>query len=153
MDIDSTFDFLIKQLAEAGLAGKPNQHGLPAHVRMWVRHNFRCAYCGCDLLNDLNSFYSAQLDHLLPVAQYEELKDIEDNWILSCFVCNHIKHSFDPVQYSNIPHSVAVTADILKENKETLIDICRKHLDSRRKEREDLRKRIKGMISTTTTDN
>lgn len=94
---------IIENLRIAGLSGSPGKPGNRRHVAMWNRANFKCEYCGYELLKDLNSMRGAQLDHLLPQSRYPELKDIDDNWVLSCYSCNQFKRDFDPSESLKAP--------------------------------------------------
>ena len=55
----------------------------------------RCEYCGCDLLHDRLGYAVGELDHLLPKSKYKDLANCSDNWVLSCKLCNTIKHTLD----------------------------------------------------------
>jgi hypothetical protein len=56
-----------------------------------IRAEFRCEYCGKDLLASLEDFYSWQIDHVTPGAG-EDL----DNIALARAVCSHLKHTYRP---------------------------------------------------------
>lgn len=91
-------ELFVSKLWESGLSGKAHldQKGDLRHARLWVRDEFKCAYCDEPLLFDFIRFFSSQLDHLLPQAKYPHLKDVEENWVLACFPCNQLKRAFDP---------------------------------------------------------
>ncbi len=134
---------LVDLLWESGLSGKAHlsQKGDSRHVRLWVRDEFKCAYCDEPLLTDLIRFFSAQLDHLLPKSKYPHLEDIEGNWVLACFPCNQLKRAFDPWKEFNGPETKPERGDVLV-NRGVLIEVCRKYLQARRKGWNDMRQRV-----------
>jgi len=72
--------------------------GVP-HAKRWVRDEGKCVYCGLDLLQSYGfAYYFYDYDHLLPKEEgkYPELMREEWNLVLTCSVCNKLKHSFDP---------------------------------------------------------
>lgn len=98
MDSDKN-DKLMEDLRKAGLSGKIGKTGSPIHIRIWIRDEFKCAYCGEELLKDIIRVQSAQLDHLLPKHKYPAYKDKEENWVLACYACNQWKRTFDPLDH------------------------------------------------------
>lgn len=116
--------------------------GCSAHVEIWVRHRFKCAYCGEDLLKDIVRLQSAQLDHLLPKTEYPAFKDEPNNLVLACFACNQWKRTFDPLGYEPVLKQKVMagkaTPDDLAIHRESLIRIC---WERRLKERFEERKR------------
>jgi len=56
-----------------------------------VRANFCCEYCNKPMLGSLDSYYSWEIDHVIPGGG-----DALDNSALACRTCNHLKHTFMP---------------------------------------------------------
>lgn len=54
-----------------------------------LRSDFRCVYCGRDLLEDLETFLSLVRDHLVP--QSAGGPDGPPNRVASCVVCDRLK--------------------------------------------------------------
>ena len=64
--------------------------------QVFQRDNHRCVYCGKYMLHDFETFYTSQLDHLVPGAGNQL-----DNVVLSCYVCNSLKGKHvPPMEYS-----------------------------------------------------
>ncbi len=62
--------------------------------RTYVRDNYRCIYCGRDMISSLNDWLSLEIDHLEPSSK--KGKDEDDNRVTSCNVCNRLKSSYKP---------------------------------------------------------
>ena len=62
------------------------------HDPVLVRANFRCQYCGKDLLSDLDTFLSITRDHLIPAAAGGA--NHHDNRVASCAPCDRLKADF-----------------------------------------------------------
>lgn len=126
---------LADQLWKSYLSGKPHlkQTGDRRHIDLWIRYKYRCGYCGAPLLSDIIKFYSSQLDHLLPKADYKypHLKDIPENWVLSCFCCNQIKRTFDPWEKLMGKIKPPEPSDIIA-NREALLQECRKYINEKK---------------------
>jgi len=84
--------------------------------RTYVRDNYRCIYCGRDMLSSLDDWLSLEVDHLQPSST--KGKDEDDNLVTSCNVCNKLKSNFDPGD--------------LPEDMEQRIEIMRKHVLGKR---------------------
>ncbi len=138
---------LVAQLLKAGLAGKVGLVGKPwrlgqsKHVRMWVRHEYKCGYCGESLLTDVLRMMSSQLDHLLPQKKYPYLKEVEDNWVLACFCCNQLKRDFNPWESLTSPVDQPTPQNIASY-RHTLIEISQRNLELRRGQQQEMRTRI-----------
>ena len=147
MDNDADPEGMVAKLLKAGLAGKVGLVGKPwrlgqsKHVRMWVRHEYKCGYCDENLLTDALRMISSQLDHLLPQGRYPDLKEAEDNRVLSCYCCNQIKSDFDP--WKSLKSSVDLPTD---ENvaffRQVLIKISRDHLKPFRDQQQEMHERV-----------
>ena len=55
-----------------------------------VRAQFRCEYCGKNLLESVDAYDSWQIDHIIPRNDDPENEDIE-NKALTCKTCNFAK--------------------------------------------------------------
>jgi len=141
MDNDAEPERLVGQLLRAGLAGKPWRLGASRHVRMWVRHEYKCGYCDENLLTDLPRMMSSQLDHLLPKQKYKNLRDVEDNWVLACFRCNQLKGEFDPWKLLTSPID-SPTPENIASYRHALIEISRNHLKPLRDEQQAMHSRV-----------
>lgn len=145
MDNDAEPEGLVAQLLRAGLAGKtglagqPWRRGASRHVRMWVRHEYKCGYCGENLLTDLPRMMSSQLDHLLPKRKYPYLRDVEG--VLACFRCNQLKRNFDPWKSLTSPVD-SPTPENIASYRHALIEISRNHLEPLRDEQQTMRSRV-----------
>lgn len=64
--------------------------------KAFKRDEFKCIYCGRDLLENLDTFASCHLDHLRP-KKFGGQDNEEFNRVAACGVCNSIKGSFDPL--------------------------------------------------------
>jgi hypothetical protein len=147
MDNDAEPEELVAQLLRAGLAGKLGlagkqwKLGKPEHVRMWVRHEYKCGYCDENLLTDVLRMISSQLDHLLPKKWYEGLQNEEDNWVLACFCCNQLKRDFDPwkllMRSADLP-----TRENIAGYRHELIEISRNYLKPLRGQQQAMYARV-----------
>lgn len=63
----------------------------PVNSQVAVNAKFRCEYCGLDMLKDLESYYSWQIDQIMPGSGYNV-----DGCALACRTCNHLKHNDKP---------------------------------------------------------
>ena len=97
----------------------------------FARNRGRCGYCGCDVLADRLGYATAQIDHLLPQSKYPEHKDNPDNWMLSCYLCNHVKRDWDPLVIDE------KADEMLTRNKAVLVSRARHRIRKRRDESKD----------------
>ena len=67
--------------------------------QIYVRDAYRCQYCGGDLISDLDSWMSIELDHLRPAAG-SGTNDPE-NLVTSCNICNRLKGHWAPEGYES----------------------------------------------------
>lgn len=86
--------------------------------RTYVRDNYRCIYCGRDMLSSLDDWLSLEIDHLQPTSKGG--KDEDNNRVTSCNVCNKLKSSY----YRTNPP--------MPEDKDQQIEIMRKHVLGKR---------------------
>lgn len=133
---------LINDLSRAGLTGKWGEPGNLKWVRIWARDQWQCIYCGEDLLKDVIRMTSAQIDHLLPASRYPEFWDTDANYVLSCYCCNQIKRDFDPLK----DHEELKDAP-LNAHRDELIEISRKHIESRLNAKKQIAERSREIVS------
>ncbi len=64
--------------------------------RTFVRDNYRCVYCGRDMLGSLDDWLSLEVDHLIARKKVADRKDPheDDNLVTSCNVCNKLKSNY-----------------------------------------------------------
>src|SRR5688572_1699604 len=63
-------------------------------LRVLARADFRCEYCGQDLIASFNECFNAQKDHLIPKRLGG--KDVEENLAACCLTCNALKWDYVP---------------------------------------------------------
>ncbi len=62
----------------------------------YSRSRGKCTYCNIDIFKDYFLYYNCEIDHIYPTSKYKSLQwDLENN-VLSCQLCNHLKHNLDP---------------------------------------------------------
>ena len=90
-----------------------------------VETDFKCEYCDEDLLASLVSYYSMQIDHVLPKSH--DGKHCFENMALSCKPCNLLKRDFVP-SGSNREERVADArrhlSDLRRARKDRLAEVC-----------------------------
>jgi len=57
------------------------------------RDNYKCAYCGIDLLSSPMLFYFRSVDHLEAIGNGGNSLDI-DNMVCCCNICNNMKGDY-----------------------------------------------------------
>ena len=63
---------------------------------IWKLSDFRCTYCGLNMLGTLEAHRLGQIDHILPRYKYTNLIAEPTNLTLSCQICNFLKGRHDP---------------------------------------------------------
>lgn len=63
----------------------------PVNAQVAVAADFHCEYCGLDMLQSLEAYYSWQIDQIIPAGGYTP-----ENCALACRTCNHLKHARKP---------------------------------------------------------
>ncbi len=100
----------------------------PEHLAGWLLTNFRCPYCGTDLLEQHVPSHTAHTDHLLPQKKYPELRDHSMmNAVASCDVCNCMKGDYDP----NEEDPLYFGGELTYEMRQVLIARTREKLSSK----------------------
>ena len=56
------------------------------------RANFKCEYCGLNILESVYTYELFQIDHIMPVSHGGS--DTIDNYALACKLCNRIKRNY-----------------------------------------------------------
>lgn len=64
------------------------------HARRGFEANFKCEYCGRDLLATINDYDAWQLDHIVPLSK--DGPDKYENTALCCKACNFMKRTYVP---------------------------------------------------------
>ena len=64
-------------------------------LEIWADADFKCVYCGLDLIASLDNFKQGVIDHLLPQSIYPTMVQEPSNMVLACWVCNGIKRHRD----------------------------------------------------------
>jgi 5-methylcytosine-specific restriction endonuclease McrA len=64
------------------------------HLSVLVCADFRCEYCGQDLLASFNECFNAQLDHIHPKSKGGS--DEKSNLAVCCTTCNSLKWNYVP---------------------------------------------------------
>ncbi|MDP5291869.1 HNH endonuclease signature motif containing protein [Oceanimonas sp. CHS3-5] len=80
-------DDIVEQLLATGLWGEPD-------ASMGLAADFRCQYCGKDLLASVDNYKEWQTDHLVPSSS-GGLDEIS-NYVICCRTCNFIKGRWNP---------------------------------------------------------
>ena len=67
-------------------------------VSILARADFRCEYCGQDLLASLTECFNAQADHIIPRSKGGP--NAESNFAACCTTCNSLKWTYVPISES-----------------------------------------------------
>ena len=62
----------------------------------WQSQDFRCAYCGLDLIQTIDAYKLGEIEHILPQSKYHEIADSPSNQTVACRISNFIKRCWDP---------------------------------------------------------
>lgn len=57
--------------------------------KIYHKDNYRCVYCGKNMLNELDSWLSIEIDHIIP--QGAGGTNDSSNLVTSCHICNKYK--------------------------------------------------------------
>jgi 5-methylcytosine-specific restriction endonuclease McrA len=85
---------------------------------VFERDGRKCMYCPKDFMQDFDTFWTAQIDRLVPSGDY-----VPENVVLACFVCNNLRGRKVPL----IP--------LLPDNRDAYIEAIRQLIDVRREEK------------------
>lgn len=101
----------------------------------YARAEGRCEYCNTPVIFDRRYYASAQIDHLLTRKYFSsEVTDLEYNFVLSCGLCNSLKHFYIPSPIKEKENlGDAELADYLIHNRCALIEDCRSFIKRKRK--------------------
>jgi len=85
---------------------------------VFERDGRKCTYCPKDFMRDFDTFWTAQIDRLVPGGEYSL-----DNVVLACFVCNNLRGRKVPeIQLS-------------PDNRDAYIEAVKQLIDQRRNEK------------------
>jgi len=98
-------------------------------AKCWQLADFRCVYCGMNLLASLDMYWLGVIDHLLPKSRFPDLSEVASNKVLACRLCNFLKraHVFDSVP--SIYHGEDVLSD---QQRSALIAGYRPYIERKR---------------------
>lgn len=99
-----------------------------SYATAFISARGRCTYCGHDLLRSWPGYLGSVVDHLLPTGTYSALRSCEQNWTLSCSMCNTIKGGIDLLPKGENPETY------LKANRDQLIAKAKEHIAGKRAE-------------------
>ena len=97
-------------------------------IEIGIRADFRCEYCGRDLLRDIDAYESLQKDHIVPRRD-----DGVDNLAVSCKTCNFLKRRTDPsigLDDSDRTALVKAARSIVQERRRAKQSILNRTLDA-----------------------
>jgi hypothetical protein len=104
-------------------------------AQAYVEWKGRCAYCGADCLVTAQSYWSSQIDHLLPKKKYPKLTLEPDNMVVSCFSCNNIKKGMDILtidpELAELKNKGLQPIDILNRFKRQAIEAIKEQLKAK----------------------
>ena len=103
----------------------------------YVSAKGRCEYCDTPVIFDRRYYASAQIDHLLTRSIFPaSVTSLENNFALSCGLCNSLKRNYVPSTVSELDrHDVAALAQHLESDaRKQLISECRAFINDKRKE-------------------
>lgn len=70
----------------------------PAAVRLGIRANFKCEYCGKDLLASVENYKEWNFDHIIPKKHGGT--DDDENIAVACRTCNvSVKSRWNPAEH------------------------------------------------------
>ncbi len=104
-------------------------------VAGWLRYNFRCVYCGKDLLESWETFSSSlHHDHLLP-KKYPPLLINNTNIVPACAECNQRKSNYDA--NLDLPESLRYTGgpELSDNQHREILRLCKIVVIKRREDR------------------
>jgi 5-methylcytosine-specific restriction endonuclease McrA len=90
----------------------------------WVEFKGKCAYCGEDVISTRFRYANGVIDHLLPKSKYPHLQWVQENFILSCSLCNSLKSKADVLLESERANS----SEVLKNNRAELVERVKKYI-------------------------
>jgi hypothetical protein len=104
-------------------------------AQAYVESKGRCTYCGADCLATAQSYWSSQIDHLLPKNIYPTLILEPVNMVVSCFSCNNIKKGMDILtidpELTELKNEGLQPIDILNRFKSQAIEAIREQLKAK----------------------
>ena len=64
-------------------------------IPLGIKQDFRCVYCGRDLLQSIAAYDCWTVDHIDPTVRGPE-RDAQENTAVACKLCNFIKRAYNP---------------------------------------------------------
>ncbi len=108
------------------------EHGYEANTaRAYVEAKGKCTYCGKDLFENLQTYYAAEIDHILPKSKCPEVAELRENYTLSCNVCNRTKG-----KESVLKEGEKSFITMLTEHRQELIDRVKERIKQKKQEKE-----------------
>jgi len=97
---------------------KPFKHlnkRLKARLKREVyrRDNYKCVYCGCDMLSSLELFHFRTMDHITP--QSKGGTNDPSNLCCCCHTCNSIKSDFEATSVEEVQEYLASKINEIRE--------------------------------------
>ena len=86
------------------------------HISVLLSADFRCEYCGHDLLSTFNDCFNAQADHIYPRSKggSEEVS----NLAASCTTCNSLKWDYVPIGEDRAEQIADAARYVLEQRKD-----------------------------------
>ena len=76
--------------------------GYEETTRAWIEFDGKCGYCGQDLIEDRLHYSCGTIDHLIPKKDFPAGQWFQPNMILSCSLCNSLKHDTNPCDQAEL---------------------------------------------------
>jgi 5-methylcytosine-specific restriction endonuclease McrA len=102
-------------------------------VILGIEQDFRCIYCGRDLLASIEDYDTWQFDHIIPVSKSGP--DATTNKAVACKLCNFVKCNFD---VSKLAGPNAPIEDLKK--------LAAAHVQARREDKRKKLREIKAIL-------
>lgn len=93
--------------------------------KIYHNDNYRCVYCGKDMLKELDLWLSLEVDHIIP--QSKGGNNESNNLVTSCNVCNKYKSSYLSKKYNS---DITVLNNSEKRNE--ILNEIREHILQKR---------------------
>lgn len=102
-------------------------------LELAIRAKFKCEYCGTDILESVDSYYSIQVEHIIP--KMKEGPDNSDNLAIVCKNCNFIKRNWDPRKM--VPKEF--------QNRNSLLNVSKEYIQNKRANKNKIVVRMKDL--------
>ncbi len=111
-------------------------------AKLYIESKGKCTYCGTDLFFNLLTYYSGDMEHILPKSKYPELKQNDLNYVVSCRVCNQSKGRKNFLTKDEEKNPIAM----LTEHREELINRIKEYIKTKKQEKEKTYEEVKKII-------